>query len=288
MIALAAALVGTQLSFTMVTSGCGPEVASTVTCVSAADEQFVGLGTTAQPARPRESSDGGTLRPEVRIVSRFAPTCSENTAINGDSLCTAALTSCPEDGDIAYWVWEQAVPAGQQPDPSGWVRSTSPAYVCKGPTDPAVSVTQAVAGIVQREFSSYDLTRGRVVVAPQGKTLVGFRTRFWTEATEYTFVRSILGRQVEITATPEEYVFHFGDGTTERRTSAPRAGSDDVVHAYTTAAQRQAHVEITWSGTYRVEGGQELAVRGTATTTGTPTLVDVREARSEYRSSRAS
>jgi hypothetical protein len=256
-------------------------------CVQAGEEDFEGVGAEAATGRisQTETAAGAApqSRPAVRVVSRFAPTCSENTAMDGDSLCTAALTSCPEDGDIAYWVWEQAVPAGQQPDPGGWVRATSPAYVCKGPTDPAVSITQAVAGIVQREFSSYDLTRGRVVVAPEGRTLVGFETRFWTDATEYTFTRSILGRQVEIRATPEEYVFHFGDGTTERRSTAPRAGSDDVVHAYARAAQRQAHVVITWSGTYRVEGGPELAVRGTATTTGTPTVVDVREARSEYR-----
>jgi hypothetical protein len=40
-------------------------------------------------------------------------------------------------------------------------------------------------------------------------------------------------------------------------------------------------VVIEWSGTYRIGGGAQLPISGTATTVGDPTPLQVKQARSE-------
>jgi hypothetical protein len=267
------------------------EAALNGTCLQGSESKFDGFGVETGlgrgPTTGTTPVGNGGNGATVRVVTAVAPICQGNTPGDTTTVCSAALLACADDGDIAYWVWHQEVRAGEAVDPAAWVKVLDPPYVCRGPTEPVVSPREAVAAVVDREFASYGITRGRLMVDPEGTTLVGFRTRFWTDAEEYGFTRTILGRQVRITATPQRYVFHFGDGSTATRDgdAAPRKGTDDLVHVYRRSGSKAAHVEVTWSGTYVIEGSPEvLTVRGTATTTGPATAVEVREARSQYES----
>ncbi|MDP3713994.1 MAG: hypothetical protein Q8R60_16075 [Mycobacteriales bacterium] len=257
--------------------------------MDAVDDVFNGIGQKADPPSEPAAGDGASVAlpgvadsPPVRVtVERLAPTCAGNTWSDSGTLCTGALTLCAVEGEIAFWVWRQVIEVGTAPDPNAWRRVSG--FRCIGPSDPVVDPRVAIAGIVQREFSSYDIFRGSVVVDPEGETLVGFPTRFWTDAREYEFTRSILGRRVVITARPVEFVFHFGDGQVARRSVAPRPETADLVHDYAGPGSEQAYVVVTWEGSYVIEGSpQVLQVRGTATTTGVSTRVLVREARSQY------
>ena len=64
--------------------------------------------------------------------------------------------------------------------------------------------------------------------------------------------------------------------------STTAAGTDGrVEHIYRTAASVGAHVVIEWSGTYRIGGGAQLPITGTATTVGDAAPLEVKQARSE-------
>jgi hypothetical protein len=155
--------------------------------------------------------------------------------------------------------------------------------VCLQADDPAlasVDPTVAIAAIVQRDFRRVVVLKGRTKVSPEPDTLVNIPTRFSTDAPDsYDIPLTLLGQSVTITATARRWTWHFGDGTTASTTAAGTDGR--VEHTYRTPAPVGAHVVIEWSGTYRIGGGAQLPISGTATTVGDPTPLQVKQARSE-------
>ena len=163
---------------------------------------------------------------------------------------------------------------------SPWVLVLSPPYVCLGSDDPALDPTIAIAAIVQRDFQRVVVLKGGAEVSPTPDTLVNIPTRFSTDApASYEIPLTLLGQPVTITATARRWTWHFGDGTTASTTAAGTDGR--VEHTYETAAAVGAHVVIEWSGTYRIGGGAQLPINGTATTVGDPTALEIKQARSE-------
>ena len=132
--------------------------------------------------------------------------------------------------------------------------------------------------MIESEFKRVVVLKGVPEVRPQPDTLVNLPTRFRTTApASYEIPLTLLGQSVVITAKAERYLWHFGDGVSAE-TSEP-AGR--IEHEYVTTGPRDPYVVITWSGTYRINGGAERPISGTATTTGDPVRIQVREARTE-------
>jgi hypothetical protein len=149
-----------------------------------------------------------------------------------------------------------------------------------GGDDPVLDPTVAIAAIVQRDFQRVVVLKGGVEVSPEPDTLVNIPTRFSTDApASYDIPLTLLGQPVTITATARRWTWHFGDGTTASTTAAGTDGR--VEHTYRTSATVGAHVVIEWSGTYRIGGGAQLPITGTATTVGDPAPLEVKQARSE-------
>ncbi len=193
-------------------------------------------------------------------------------------LCLAATTSCPNLDELRFWIYRRTIDLTNRAADPPFRRVLVPASVCLGPEDPVLDPTVAIPAIVEKEFKRVVVLKGVAEVDPAPETLVNFETRFTTPApTSYDIPLTILGQSVVITARAAAYTWHFGDGTTERLTDGPA-----TVHTYDQAGSRGAYVVIEWSGTYRV--GADPTVRqvvGTATTTGDPVQVQVREARTE-------
>ncbi|MBW3648308.1 MAG: hypothetical protein KY440_11110, partial [Actinobacteria bacterium] len=84
---------------------------------------------------------------------------------------------------------------------------------------------------------------------------------------------------VLITATAARWTWHFGDGATA--TTAVPGSQGRVLHEYAQSGTRSAYVVIEWTGTFRIDGGPVQVVAGTATTTGNPVGVEVKQARAE-------
>jgi hypothetical protein len=112
-----------------------------------------------------------------------------------------------------------------------------------------------------------------VIQPPDGRTLVNLETNFLTTTTKPT-TQSIrlLGHGVDIEATPVDYLWHFGDGSTQEG-SDPGAEYPDlrITHVYAEAGVTvNPSVDVTYQGRYRVDGGNWVPIPDTLTVAGTP------------------
>jgi len=164
---------------------------------------------------------------------------------------------------------------------SDWRRITPPPFVCRPLTaTPEVDPLVAIAALVDRDFQRVVVLKGVATVSPAPDTLVRIPTVFTTSApASYDIPLTLLGRSVVITATAATYTWHFGDGTSASTSSPGTQGR--VEHVYTESAPRSAYVVIEWTGTFTVDGGPAQQVNGTATTTGDPVAIEVKQARTE-------
>jgi hypothetical protein len=209
----------------------------------------------------------------------FAPTCTGNTYDDAGVLCGAAVSTCQPlgQGIIRYWRWVVTT----HPDGSQEVVQT-PGTFCLPPGAVGLPPVAVVAGLVERDFQSLVIAKGTTEVRPRGTTLVNYPTEFFTAAKAYTLAPvAILGHRVVITATPERFDWVFGDGEQAPDAGPGQATDSDVTHVYAKTGTVSAHVVITWTGTFTVDGGPERAVIGTAETTGPGTAVVVKQARAE-------
>ena len=157
-----------------------------------------------------------------------------------------------------------------------------PGSYCVAPEVAEPPAAVVIAGVVERDFKSLVVARGTAEVQPRGTTLVNYPTKFFTSAQEYVLPAvTILGRRVVITARPQSYDWFFGDGQSALDVGPGQARDSDVRHVYGVTGTMAAHVVITWSGTFTVEGGRVQQVFGTARTTGPGTPLQVKQARAE-------
>ena len=119
-----------------------------------------------------------------------------------------------------------------------------------------------------------------------GKTLVNFETNFFTNTIKpQVQTVQLLGRSVEIEATPASYTWHWGDGSGAFQTEDHGAEHVDgekhqVFHVYTDADLTvRPSVDVTYKGRYRVEGEAWRPILETLTVTGTPVPLEVVTAR---------
>jgi predicted secreted Zn-dependent protease len=117
-----------------------------------------------------------------------------------------------------------------------------------------------------------------VVQPPGGRTLVNLETNFYTtNAGPRVQPVTLLGQQVDIEATPSSWTWHHGDGTSQTSgspgTAYPRL---EITHTYTeVGAPLAPSVDTTYSGRYRVNGGEWAAIPDTVTVAGTPGQLEV-------------
>ena len=93
-----------------------------------------------------------------------------------------------------------------------------------------------------------------IVQPPGGRTLVNLDTFFYTSNFEpISKTVTLVGRQVEIVATPVSYRWVFGDGVVADTRGAGGPYPDgDVRHVYGQPGEMTARVATTYSGRYRI------------------------------------
>ena len=249
-------------------------------CIAGQGDGFEALldGNQDGSSDPVQSLPGRDSSSPLRRQTKLVPTCDGNDATTDVGLCPAAVETCPTRGDVRFWAYSRVVDLSDRTTDPPFVRVLNPDSVCLGPDDPRVDPTAAIPALVEREFKRVVVLKGVAKVNPSPETLVNFQTRFTTAApASYDIPLTLLGQSVVITATATSWTWHFGDQTQEHSTQSSRA-----VHNYAATGELQAYVVIEWSGTYRI--GADPAARqvtGTATTTGEPVQVLVRQARAE-------
>jgi hypothetical protein len=139
---------------------------------------------------------------------------------------------------------------------------------------------QVTPGLVLTAFREIGLPALEARTQPEDKTLVNFETIFYTAPQPFTRTVTLLGRQVQVTATPSVFIWHYGDGTTAT-TATPGAPypAKHVTHDYVDAhVTVRTSVDVTYSGRFRVDGGPWQTIPGTVTITGPTAPLRVSEA----------
>ena len=115
---------------------------------------------------------------------------------------------------------------------------------------------------------------------PTDKTLVHFATIFYAEPQPFTRTVPLLGQSVDIVATPSQYTWRHGDGTTDT-TATPGAPypSKEITYSYTDAHTTVTpRVDVTYTARFRVNGGAWQDINETVTITGPPSNLRISEA----------
>lgn len=162
---------------------------------------------------------------------------------------------------------------------------------CPGDPPPAgeSNPTTVTAAQVLQRFRQIPLPASTITIQPPGgKTLVNLETIYSTTATPFTRTITFFNGQitVDLTITPTSFTWHHGDNTTQTTTDPGQPWSPDadpadlITHTYTTTATNlRPRVDTTWSATWTMNGQDQGPVDGTVTRPGTPTPLDVHQAK---------
>lgn len=148
------------------------------------------------------------------------------------------------------------------------------------PGGPAPAPRQLTEGDVRRAVSEIPMPALDVRVQPGGRTLVNVPTILSTDPEPVRENVTLLGRDIQVEATPTRFTWHHGDGTSRTTTRPGRPyPHKDVTHTYRrTADGLTLRVDATYTVRYRIDGGDWTDLGATLTATGTPNTLDVDEA----------
>ncbi len=237
-----------------------------------------------------ETSDVAPASNAPYIQRRFVTACPYNTLGNGgDVMCVGAATLCDRGTDMsltAFWVYSRMFdPRLSEAQQRPFTRE--PGFVCLGADNPGVPGVVQIAQQVQRDFEKFVVLKGRTRVDPGARSLINIETIFSTpdgapvDLPALSLSAAGSSYNVIITVVPERYTWIFGDGSTLQTTTPGRPLRKDVTHTYDRTGAVAVRVDIEWSGSFTINGGEAIPVRGRARTAGSVTNLDVRAARSE-------
>jgi hypothetical protein len=123
--------------------------------------------------------------------------------------------------------------------------------------DPAQAAAKPRATLAQILSTSKHLpfSRATVNVQPEGRTLVGLDTIFWTKMNDESWDNvNVAGERIDFRASPEAYVWDFGDAS-RLSTLGPGAPypHQTVTHAYHRSSGASVQVTVRWKAEYRRE-----------------------------------
>ncbi len=177
------------------------------------------------------------------------------------------------DPDARLWqLW------GLAADDHQWYYITSEC-VAGDPSAAQIPLPRITPAQVLSAIRRIGLPQLTVHVQPEGTTLVNFDTNFYVVPQDFSRTITLLGRSVAVDATPTQYTWVHGDGSSAA-TSEPGAPYPqlDVTYAYRHKGTVTTHVQVTYSARFRVEGGSWQQIPDTVTVDGPPTTLQVSEA----------
>ena len=215
--------------------------------------------------------------PQDPNVYKFEYLCLDTTKNNFDIACLGGAVRCDKapDGRPVRWyaslrVFSPPVWAALQPDRC--VYSEKPE-----------DVLGKIAGQIAAKFQQLPVSPGTSVVQPSPHTLKGAETNFYAEAEVQAFDVDMFGQSVHVIATPVQYTWTYGDGTSLGPT--PAAGGPlpqdrwgektSTSHAYAETGDFGVVLTTHFQGTYSVNGGPPLPIPGQGQFSGPSQTVSV-------------
>ena len=175
-------------------------------------------------------------------------------------VCQPATDGAPR---TLYWIFT-GPPGVARPAEEQWQLTAS---ACFSPAEAAAAVPGAAVPVLTAEqFRRLPLPAGDVRIQPgNGRTLVNVPTNVYVVARVAVIPTTVIGRQVQVRATPTAYDWTFGDGQ-HLHTADPGAPDPDLrpTHTYRAPGTQRLALTTTYRGEYSVDGGPWLPVDGTA------------------------
>lgn len=223
------------------------------TDVSPGDTTFIVTGSSAVDSHHTSGGTSNVVADPPTLVQ--IPVC----AVGGDQLCAEGdVCSDGSAMELSWFAYSDGTTS------TVWSN-------CPGEVESAAE-PQVTPGLVSAAFRRLHLPASQLVVQPpNGRTLVNFRTNFYTERDEFTRVVRLLGQRVELRIWPARFGWRFGDGV-ERWTTSPgdKYPHLEVTHRYLSKGRVAPSVATTYAAQFRVGGGPWRDVNGTVTIPGTP------------------
>ncbi|MGG5174168.1 PKD domain-containing protein [Pseudarthrobacter sp. J1763] len=140
-----------------------------------------------------------------------------------------------------------------------------------------------IAARISSAFEKLPFSPSKVSLQPAPHTLKGAETNIYAEASKQDFDITLLGQSVHLTATPVEYTYNYGDGSTLGPTpvSGGPLPEDEwgtktrTSHVYTATGNYPVSVTTSFTGTYSVNGGPPLPITGRGSATSAPQTIQV-------------
>lgn len=204
---------------------------------------------------------------------------------NAEDVCLRAYVACRNQGidaglGPATRIWRREVTT----PPSEWELRVVTCFpdLADGPSGPTMADIIAA-------FHDTSFTKAGVNIQPEGDvTLVTLPTYFEAGFPTAGFqpgevdTVTLVGVPVEIRPGLNSITYHLGDG----RTLGPTASlggpypEGDVVTTYPTAGAFEVRADVTYTGQFRIAGGEWVDIPGDVTIAGTPVTLTVATAQS--------
>ena len=243
-----------------------------------------GTGTASQGWQQEPAYGVWTNAPVVSANNAYIYTFELACTVESNNLdvgCRNQLATCSsaENGRLVQWSASLRELNPPQFQPVGGLS-------CVYDTKPR-DILEEIAARIEQDFKNSNIAPATVTSQPGPNTLRGAETNFYADAKEQAFDIELLGQRVHINATPTEYTWSYGDGTTVGPTPYPGAPLPEArwgektttSHVYTQTGDYPVTVATHFRGTYSVNGGPPLPIPGQGTFTSAP--VQLRVWRSE-------
>lgn len=236
-------------------------------------------------------SRSGTTRNAYDYAS--VADCGSNSpdSARADEACSEAALACAgntaEQGlGPSVRLFRRAVDAAGKPT-GPWEQYGVTCFpeAAPGPARPRVTMAMVLAA-----FHDTDFARPAVEIQPKGNvTLVTLPTYFetrWPQAgyqpgeVDRVDPARMAGFQVEIRPKLASVVYVYGDGSTSGATTSLGGPypSGDITKTYLRPGQFAVRADVTYSGQFRVGGGEWVDIPGTVTIRGAAETLSVRTA----------
>jgi hypothetical protein len=150
---------------------------------------------------------------------------------------------------------------------------------CDIPEPGGLAGTVFTPGLARQAVASIPLPGLTLNVQPDGETLVNVPTIFWADPQPFETSIDLLGREIEIEATPVSFTWVHGDGTTQTTDHPGRPyPREDITHRYWQPSELEARVDTTYSVRFSIDGGGWTDLGDVLVAAGPATVIDVHEA----------
>ncbi|WP_349827968.1 PKD domain-containing protein [Brevibacterium litoralis] len=137
-----------------------------------------------------------------------------------------------------------------------------------GPGDDPAENVVVLPVVTTSDFQSFEIPSSTLHAYPADWSVAHRETAFWADSSTHTLDLTLAGFPVQVRATPVEYRWDFGDGTTETTTSAgfepDTIDQATLTHVYSEAGEVTVDLTTVYSGMYRIGTGPWLLIAGHA------------------------